>query len=120
VNPSEAATVLAVAVTLDNRLKPPSREDAQARATAWSETLDSDLTPSVAQKIVIDHYRETTDSLMPAHVNRAWRSLRKQQKQFASEEAQRKAAAAAAAAAVPMPRDVKVLLEKSFKETDKL
>jgi|AntAceMinimDraft_11_1070367.scaffolds.fasta_scaffold04105_5 hypothetical protein len=116
--PAEAATVLALAVTLDVRLKPPSREDAQARAVAWSQTLDSDLLLVTAQRLVVDHYSETTDSLMPAHVNKAWRVLRKQQRQLSSDDAVRQSFNDAAANAIPMPFDVKELLQKTVKKTE--
>lgn len=117
-NPSEAAKILAMAVTLDARLKPPSREDAQARAVAWSATLDDDLPVSAAERIVADHYRESTEALMPAHVNRAWRSYRKQMLAAQREEAERRSIASAAEAAVPMPDEVRAMLKQAFKGFD--
>lgn len=117
-NPSEAAKVLAMAVTLDPRLKPPSVEDAQARAVAWSATLDDDLPLQVAERLVAEHYRESTDGLMPAHLNRAWRAHRKQALAAQREEAERRAITSAAAMAVPMPETVRQMLREALKSTE--
>ena len=75
--PAEAATVLATAVTFDARLSPPSVEDGVVRAQAWAAALDHDLDVTVAREIVIDHYRNNTTCLMPAHVNEEWRRIRR-------------------------------------------
>lgn len=117
-NPSEAAKILAMAVTLDPRLKPPSVEDAQARAVAWASTLDDDLPPSVAERLVAQHYRESTEGLMPAHVNRAWRAYRKQMLTAQREEAERRSVTLAKETAVPMPPEVRAMLHQAFKGFD--
>jgi hypothetical protein len=106
-NPSEAATVLAVAVTLDPRLKPPSREDAQARAVAWSQTLDPDMDVKTAQALVAVHYRESTDGLMPAHVNRLWRERRRSMAEQKRLMLEARAATEADTVAIPMPEAVR-------------
>lgn len=111
-NPSEAAQILAVAVTLDPRLKPPTAEDAQFRAMVWAETLDPDMNPGVARRLVTDHYRESTTGIMPADLNRLWRQFRKDQMVLEREERERNAIAAADAMAVPMPEDVRRQLQE--------
>lgn len=75
--PEQAAVVLAMAATLDARLTPPSPEDAKARAVGWAHVLDQDMTVDEARACVIEHYREATASLMPAHVNRLHRDRRR-------------------------------------------
>jgi hypothetical protein len=65
--------VLAYAATLDQRLNPPSAQDAQARAMVWSQTLDEDITDDQARGAVLKHYRESTAVIMPAIINRLCR-----------------------------------------------
>jgi hypothetical protein len=116
-NPSEAAKILSIAVTLDPRLKPPSREDAQARAAAWSASLDDDLPVTVAERMIVEHYRESTDGVMPAHVNKAWRQYRRDLIAEQREQAEKRAVTVAADHAVPMPPDVKKQLLQALKAT---
>jgi hypothetical protein len=107
VTPSEAAKVLAVAVTFDSRLTPPSREDSIARAQAWSLALDERMTEQEAIRLVIDHYRESSDSLMPASLNKAyWRSREAGKERAITSDAlddHRRAMEVA----VPMPPEIK-------------
>ena len=116
-NPSEAARVLSVAVTFDARLKPPSREDAQARAAAWAAALDEDLPQQSAERIVIEHYRESTEAVMPAHVNRAWRQRKREALAQEREAAERRALTESAETAVPMPESVKYALQNMVRRS---
>ena len=106
-NPSEAATVLAVAATLDPRLRPPSPEDAKARATVWAATLDSDMRVDKAQHLVSQHYKESTESLMPAHLNRLWRQWIKDTRSSELLAIELADTRAREALAVPMPKEVR-------------
>lgn len=76
--PEEAARVLALSAALDPRLRPPSEPDALMRARAWAAALSPGMTCDWAAKAAIDHYAESADSIMPAHLNAAWRAHRKQ------------------------------------------
>ena len=70
-NPTEAAKVLAKAAAYDNR------QATQAAALAWAEALDPDLPLQDALRIVGEHYRDERAWVMPADINRRWRSLGK-------------------------------------------
>lgn len=70
-NPTEAAKVLAKAAAYDNR------QATQAAALAWAEALDTDLPLADALRIVGEHYRDERAWVMPADINRRWRSLGK-------------------------------------------
>lgn len=67
--PQEAAKVLAKAAAYDNR------QATQAAAIAWAEALDQDLPLQDALRIVGEHYRDERAWVMPADINRRWRTL---------------------------------------------
>lgn len=69
--PTEAAKVLAKAAAYDNR------QATQAAALAWAEALDQDMPLQDALRIVGEHYRDERNWVMPADINRRWRSLGK-------------------------------------------
>lgn len=68
-NPQEAAQVLAKAAAYDNR------QATQAAALAWAEALDPDMPLQDALRLVGEHYRDERAWVMPADINRRWRSL---------------------------------------------
>lgn len=100
--PAECAKILAIAATIDPRLRPPSLDDATARAQAWSQVLDYRMPLDWATRAVARHYAESTDSLMPAHLNTVYRAERRA-------EADRLAAeqALTPGEGVPMPEELK-------------
>jgi hypothetical protein len=100
--PADAARLLAVAGTFDPRLRPPTPEDAEARSLAWAGALDADMSPEWAQRAVVKHYADTTEAVMPAHVNRAWRAHRRAE---AEREASRRALDTVPG--VPMPDEIR-------------
>jgi len=102
-NPEQAAKVLAIAGTYDQRLTPPSREDAMARALAWSQALRGDMPVDWAQQAVVRHYSDQTTPVMPAHLNTAWRTHRRAE----IERTQQAALLATPTGVVPMPAEVK-------------
>lgn len=103
--PEQAAKVLAVAATYDQRLTPPTREDALARSLAWAQALRPDMSPEWAQQAVVAHYAEHTTVLMPAHLNSSWKSYRRAE----IERSQHSALMATTAEGVPMPDEVRAL-----------
>lgn len=102
-SPQDAAKVLAVAATFDPRLRPPSPEDARARATAWASVLHERMTVEWAVRAVGAHYASETTMLMPAHLNAQHRLHRDRER----EEGQRAQRALQPANAVPMPPAVR-------------
>lgn len=69
--PQEAAKVLAKASAYDNR------QPNEAAPLAWAEALDRDLPLADALRIVSEHYQDERTWIMPADVNRRWRTLGK-------------------------------------------
>lgn len=61
--PSEAATVLTVASGVDNRTVTPEA------ATVWSGALRADMSVKEACSAIATHFANSTDYLMPAHIN---------------------------------------------------
>lgn len=116
-NPSEAAELLAVASALDPRLRPPSPEDAKARAMLWSQTLDSDLPLPIARNMVTYHYTSSTDGVMPAHINRLWRAHRRTEAEAHRTAIEQKQATESAEKGVPMPTEVKQKLLQALRAT---
>lgn len=110
--PDDAARLLAVAGTFDPRLRPPTPEDAQARALAWAAALHSQMPQAWAQQAIIDHYSETTDAVMPAHINNRYRSYRARE---AEKEASRRALEQPEG--IPMPPEVKEKIRAFLRNT---
>lgn len=52
------------------------------RVAAWVEILDQDMPYEFAIQAIKDHYGSETTVIMPAHINRAWRNLRREQKEI--------------------------------------
>ena len=69
--PQEAAKVLGKASAYDNR------QPNEAAALAWSEALDRDLPLPDALRLVSEHYQDERTWIMPADINRRWRTLGK-------------------------------------------
>lgn len=69
--PQEAAKILAKAAAYDNR------QPNEAAPIAWAEALDQDLPLADALRIVGEHYQDERTWIMPADINRRWRTLGK-------------------------------------------
>jgi len=114
--PSEAATVLAVIVSIDARLTARSKEDAENRAKAWALTLDTDMPVELARGLALTHYRESTDSLMPASLNRLWRQHRKTVNEAQRMIIEAESLREQAEIAVPMPENFKTLINEAMEK----
>lgn len=99
--PDDAAKVLAVAATFDQRHRPPSEADADARSMAWAQALNSKMPTEFAIRAVVAHYKDHTESVMPAHLNERWRA----QHRLDVERAQQRALQQQRG--VPMPPEVR-------------
>jgi len=75
-NKLEIGKILTIAMAIDSRLN--TADDAQLRAKieGWSLALSETMTFEFARDAVGRHYKNTTDSLMPAHLNAIWNSHR--------------------------------------------
>lgn len=98
---NDAAKVLAVAATFDQRHRPPSEADADARAMAWASALNKKMPTDFAIRAVVAHYQDHTESVMPAHLNERWRT---QHRLEVEREQQR---ALQSRRGVPMPPEVR-------------
>lgn len=67
--PTEAAALLAVCAAYDNRKPDPDT------AQAWALALDG-IRFHDARDVIVDHYKQSTDWIMPAHVRRGVKKLR--------------------------------------------
>ena len=108
--PQECASLLALAGAYDARLTPPSRQDAQARAVAWSLALSDSMTLEWARTAIVGHYAESTSTIMPADVNRRWGIHRRQMAESSRREKMRMEIEQAKETAVPMPDTVRQML----------
>lgn len=101
----EAGVVLALAATLDARLTPPSAADSIARSKAWAATLNGEMTPAFAAECVRRHYSTSTETIMPAHLNEAWKLYRRQEAEALELEA------LTSGKGVPMPPEIRRQLD---------
>jgi hypothetical protein len=108
-NREDAARLLTIACAYDGRLKPPTKRDAEVRAHAWSVALDSRMPLEWAEQAVIAHYSESTEAMMPAHLNRGFWSYRKTQLDL--DAAKKTRLELEAVEAVPMPDEIKAQLD---------
>lgn len=80
------------------------------KVDAWAEVLDSDMPYEAALKTVHSHYADEATSVMPADLNKKWRSEKKRAKEREQSERLHKQFDEAQANAVPMPDHVRELL----------
>lgn len=104
-NEHEASIVLAFASTLDMRITPPSQADGAARSKAWAATLTAEMPPQFAVEYVRRHYATSTETVMPAHLNEAWKVHRRQEAEALEREA------LTSGKGVPMPPEVRRQLD---------
>ena len=104
-NEHQASVVLALASTLDVRLTPPSHADGAARSKAWAATLNPEMTPEFAADFVRRHYATSTETIMPAHLNEAWKVHRRQEAEALEREA------LTSGKGVPMPPEIRRQLD---------
>lgn len=110
-NPQDTLMLLAAGSLLDARLGGGSDADKIGKALAWSVALDDDIPAEWARIAVAKHYAETTTTVMPADLNKAWRDHCKAVKAREREQRTRLELQRTAAEAVPMPDYVRVKLE---------
>jgi hypothetical protein len=113
-NPDDASKVLAVAATFDQRHKPPTPEDADARSIAWAQALRPDMAVDFAIRAVVAHYQESTESIMPAHLNERWRAYAREKAELLEREARQREGTKG----VPMPPEVRAKILQFTKRTE--
>jgi len=75
-NKSDVGKVLAVAVSIDARLGAADEAGFRAKVEGWSLALSETMDFEFARDAVGKHYKNSTDSLMPAHLNAMWTAHR--------------------------------------------
>jgi len=75
-NKAEIGKVLAIAVSIDARLGAADEAGFRAKVEGWSLALSEAMTFEFARDAVGRHYKNATDSLMPADLNAMWTAYR--------------------------------------------
>ena len=78
-NKAEIGKVLAIAVSIDARLGASDEAGFRAKVEGWSLALSEAMEFEFARDAVGKHYKSTTDSIMPAHLNIMWTAQRLRQ-----------------------------------------
>jgi vacuolar-type H+-ATPase subunit C/Vma6 len=78
-NKAEVGKVLAIAVSIDARLGAADEAGFRAKVEGWSLALSETITFEFARDAVGKHYKTSTDSVMPAHLNAMWTAYRTRQ-----------------------------------------
>jgi len=75
-NKLEIGKILTIAMSIDSRLNTADDTQLRAKIEGWSLALSETMTFEFARDAVGKHYKNATDSLMPAHLNAMWSSYR--------------------------------------------
>jgi len=75
-NKAEVGKILTIAVAIDARLGATDEAAFRAKVEGWSLALSPTMEFEFARDALGKHYRTSTDSVMPAHLNAMWSSHR--------------------------------------------
>lgn len=75
-NKAEIGKVLAIAVSIDARLGAADETAFRAKVEGWSLAISEAMTFEFARDAIGKHYKSSTDSVMPAHLNAMWTAYR--------------------------------------------
>jgi hypothetical protein len=78
-NKAEVGKILTIAVAIDARLGAADEAGFRAKVEGWSLALSPAMEFEFAREAIGKHYRNSTDSVMPAHLNSMWSSYRSRQ-----------------------------------------
>jgi hypothetical protein len=78
-NKADVGKVLAIASAIDSRLGAADEAGFRAKVEGWSLALSESMDFEFARDAIGKHYKNSTDSLMPAHLNAMWTSHRSRQ-----------------------------------------
>jgi vacuolar-type H+-ATPase subunit C/Vma6 len=78
-NKADVGKVLAVAMAIDARLSAADEAGFRAKVEGWSLALSETMDFEFARDAIGKHYKNSTDSLMPAHLNAMWTAHRSRQ-----------------------------------------
>ena len=75
-NKAEVGKILAIASSIDARLSAADETAFRAKVEGWLLALSETMDFEFARDAIGKHYKNATDSLMPAHLNAMWNSYR--------------------------------------------
>lgn len=78
-NKAEVGKILTIAVAIDARLGATDEAGFRAKVEGWSLALSPAMDFEFARDALGKHYKASTDSVMPAHLNAMWISCRNRQ-----------------------------------------
>lgn len=78
-NKADVGKILAIAVAIDPRLGAADESGFRAKVEGWSLALSPAMDLEFARDAIGNHYKNSTDSIMPAHLNSMWSSYRSRQ-----------------------------------------
>jgi len=106
-NKDDISKLLVIAMGIDSRMNISDQNLFIARVEGWKMALKENMTFDFAKNAIGKHYANSTDSVMPAHLNSQWkievdRKAHKGQLEASSHESARKG----------MPEDVRAELQR--------
>lgn len=78
-NKLEIGKILTIAMAIDSRLNTADDNQLMAKIEGWSLALSESMEFEFARDAIGKHYKNATESLMPAHLNAMWTSYRSRQ-----------------------------------------
>lgn len=78
-NKTDIAKLLAIASAIDARLGAADESAFRAKIEGWSLALSETIDFEFARDAIGKHYKSSTDSIMPAHLNAMWTAHRSRQ-----------------------------------------
>jgi hypothetical protein len=78
-NKADVGKVLTVAMAIDARLGAADEAGFRAKVEGWSLALSDTMDFEFARDAIGKHYKNSTESLMPAHLNAMWTAHRSRQ-----------------------------------------
>lgn len=109
-NRNETAALIGIATAADPRMGG-DETTLQARAIMWSEAIHPDITLVFARRAIARFYADNTRSIMPADINHAWLDERRDIAERQRSSALQRQMALAEAEAVPMPDNVRQIVD---------
>ena len=78
-NKADIGKILAIAVAIDARLGAPDEAGFRAKIEGWSLALSPAMDFEFARVALGKHYKNSTDTIMPAHLNSMWSNYKNRQ-----------------------------------------
>ena len=81
-NKADVGKILAIAVAIDARLGAADEAGFRAKVEGWMLALSPAVDFEFAREALGRHYKTSTDSVMPAHINAMWNSHRSREQEI--------------------------------------